>query len=222
MPDPERSVPRATYAALGITTALYVAIAIGVFGTLTVAEVIENGDTALAEAARPSLGEAGFVLMAIAALLATSSSVNANIYAAKGVTQKLTDIGQFPPFMAHPSPVRGSWGIVLSLALMLAMAVFFDLTAIASIGSAVALTLFMLLGIAAFGLRSETRSQGWIILLATMVTGGVLVIFVADTLESNPETFTAMLVIAVLAVVLDVVMRSRLAPGANVRGERSA
>jgi amino acid transporter len=218
MPDPERSVPRATYLALGITTALYVAIAIGVFGTLTVAEVIENGDTALAEAARPSLGEAGFVLMAIAALLATSSSVNANIYAAKGVTQKLADIGQFPSVMAQPSPVRGSWGIVLSLALMLVMAVFFDLTAIASIGSAVALTLFLLLGIAAFGLRSETRSQGWIILLAIVVTGAVLVIFVADTLDSNPETFTAMLVIAALAIVLDFVMRTLLPARTRLQG----
>ena len=41
------------YAALGVTPLLYVLISLGVFGTLTVAEVIKYGETAIAEAARP-------------------------------------------------------------------------------------------------------------------------------------------------------------------------
>jgi len=59
LPDPARNLPRAMYLALGITTALYVLISVGVFGTLTVEEVLANGDTALAQAAKPALGEAG-------------------------------------------------------------------------------------------------------------------------------------------------------------------
>ena len=59
------------YAALGVTTVLYVLISLGVFGTLTVEEVIGYGETAIAEAARPALGDAGFTMMAVAALLAT-------------------------------------------------------------------------------------------------------------------------------------------------------
>jgi amino acid transporter len=72
LPDPARNLPRAIYIALGITTVLYVLISVGVFGTLTVEEVIANGDTALAQAAKPAPGEAGFVMMAIAALPANS------------------------------------------------------------------------------------------------------------------------------------------------------
>src|SRR5215212_3378836 len=53
--DPARNLPRAMYIALGITTALYVLISVGVFGTLTVEEVIANGDTALAQAAKLAL-----------------------------------------------------------------------------------------------------------------------------------------------------------------------
>ena len=40
--------------ALGLTTATYVLISIGVFGTLTVDEAIGYGETAIAEAARPA------------------------------------------------------------------------------------------------------------------------------------------------------------------------
>ena len=51
--DPARELPKAMYLALGVTTVLYVLIALGVFGTLTVDEAIGYGETAIAEAARP-------------------------------------------------------------------------------------------------------------------------------------------------------------------------
>ena len=87
--DPARSVPRATYLALLIAGGLYVLISLGVYGTLTVDQVIASGDTALAEAAEPALGQAGYTMMAIAALLATGSSINANLFAAGNLTASL-------------------------------------------------------------------------------------------------------------------------------------
>lgn len=51
------------------------------------------GATAVAEAARPALGDAGFTAVTIAALLATSSSVNATLYASKGFTGTLAQVG---------------------------------------------------------------------------------------------------------------------------------
>jgi len=61
--DPSRQLPRAAYLALGIATVIYVAVALGVFGTLTVDEVISSGGTALAVAAEPTLGRAGYWLV---------------------------------------------------------------------------------------------------------------------------------------------------------------
>ena len=46
-------------------------------------------------------------MMAIAALLATASSVNANFFAAGNMTESLADDGQFPPVFGAP---RRSWG----------------------------------------------------------------------------------------------------------------
>ena len=68
--------------------------------------MISYGETAIAEAARPTLGDAGFTMMAIAALLATSSSVNATLYAAGGLTGMLAGAGQFRP---SSGAARG-WG----------------------------------------------------------------------------------------------------------------
>ena len=102
--------------ALGVTTVTYVLIALGVFGTLTVDEVIGYGETAIAEAARPALGDAGFTIMAIAALLATSSSVNATLYASSGLTAMLAEAGQFPPFFGRGSRLGKNGGMLITAA----------------------------------------------------------------------------------------------------------
>ena len=70
-PRAATSPARPTSHSGGSRALVYILIAIGVFGTLSVAEVIEYGETAIAEAARPTLGDAGFVIMAIVALLST-------------------------------------------------------------------------------------------------------------------------------------------------------
>ena len=65
--DPARQLPRALFLALGIATVVYVAVALGVFGTLEVQEVIDSGGTALAVAAEPTLGRAGYWMMSVTA-----------------------------------------------------------------------------------------------------------------------------------------------------------
>lgn len=205
LPDPGRNLPRATYLALAITTVLYVLIALGVFGTLTVQQVMDNGDTALAVAARPALGDAGFALMAVAAMVATSSSVNANIFAATGSTAKLAESGMFPPAFGQLAHIGGTRGLVISVAIVLLLANLVDLTAIASLGSAVALAIFLVISGAAFRLRARTNSRAWVLVLGVVLTLGVLVVFSIQTLRTAPQTFTAIIAILAMAIVLDLV-----------------
>lgn len=219
LPNPSRTLPRAMYLALGITTVLYVSVSLGVFGTLTVQEVIDNGETALAVAAKPALGEAGFAIMAVAALLATSSSVNANLYAATGSTAKLAEAGQFPPVFGQSARVGGTLGLVISVGLVLLLANLVDLTAIASLGSVVALGIFLITSLAALRLRRETGSNVLVIVAAIVATAFVLVVFAVQTLRKAPQTFAAMVGILALAVVLDLTWSRVRAHRAAVVGD---
>ncbi|MGW0175559.1 APC family permease [Rhodococcus sp. NPDC003322] len=203
LPDPSRNLPRAMYLALGITIALYILISVGVFGTLTVDEVIANGDTALAVAAKPTLGDAGFAIMAFAALLATSSSANANLYAAVGSTAKLAEAGSFPPVFGKRARIGGTVGLTITAVLILLLALFVDLTAIASLGSVVALAIFLVTSIGAFRLRKEIRARTSILVAGIALTAIVLAVFAVQTLRTAPETFAGMVAILVLAVVLE-------------------
>ena len=211
--DPARELPLAMYIALGVTAITYILISLGVFGTLTVDEVVGYGETAIAEAARPALGDAGFTMMAIAALLATSSSVNATLYASGGLTAMLAQERQFPPFFGRDSTLGPHAGVLVTAALMLIVANLVDLSAIASVGSAISLLIFLLVGAAGYKLRAEIGARTAIVIAAILVTAVVLVAFAVDTFRNAPETFSAILAIALLAVVLDAVWK-RVRPAA--------
>jgi amino acid transporter len=205
--DPVRGLPIAMYSALAVAATLYVLISLGVFGTLTVDEVVGYGETAIAEAARPALGDAGFLMMAIAAVLATTSSTNATLYASGGLTRMLADVGQFPGFFGGRSRLGTHSGLLITAALVLVVANLVDLSAIASVGSAIALMVFVLVGIAGYRRRGETGAHPVIAVAAIAVSTIVLVFFIVDTLRNDMTTFVAILAILLLAVVLDAIWK---------------
>jgi amino acid transporter len=207
--NPSHDLPRAMTGALGITGLTYVLIAIAVFGTLTVAQVIQYGPTAIAEAARPALGEAGFTLMAATAMLSTAGATNATLYASGGMTAMLAKVGLFPAFFGSGSRLGAKAGLLITGGVVLIVANFVDLSAIASVGSATALVLFLVICAAAYRLRANTDSNLVLILLAATVTAVVLVAFSIDTLRNAPQTFVAMILIGVVAVVFDAIWRTR-------------
>ncbi len=67
--------------------------------------------------------------------------------------------------------------------------------------------IFLLVGVAGYRRRANTGSQALIVLAAIAVTATVLAFFAVDTLRNAPETFTAIVGIALLSVILDFVWK---------------
>jgi amino acid transporter len=200
---PARQLPRAMYLALAIATIIYIAIALGVFGTLTVEKVISSGGTALAVAAEPALGKAGYWLMSVTALFATAGATNAGLYPAPGLSERLAETGQFPPLMARKFGGRVSAGLLFEALACLVLALVFKLDAIASIGSAIALLIFSLITVAHWRIRSDTGALAVMLILAITTAGVVLVTFVFTTLIHEPASIATLLIILVLSIGLD-------------------
>jgi amino acid transporter len=201
--DPSRQLPRAMAIAIGLATVIYVAVALGVFGTLTVAEVIESGPTAIAVAAQPVLGQAGYLLMSVTALFATAGATNAGLYPAAGLSEHLASTGQFPPPMGRRLADRAPVGLLVAAVVILVMVIAFDLSAIASIGSAVALTIFGLVTLGHLRVRSQTGARLSILLLALATTGVTLLTFVFTTLIKEPASMVTLLGILLISLGLD-------------------
>jgi chromate transport protein ChrA len=109
----------------------------------------------------------------------------------------------FPSFFGAGSRLGKHAGLLITAGLVLLVANLVDLSAIASVGSAVALVIFLLVGIAGYRRRADTGSNTAIVLLAISVTAVVLGFFAVDTAQNAPETFTAIVAIGLLAVILD-------------------
>ena len=216
--DPGRQLPRAVYLALGIATIVYVAVALGVFGTLTVDEVVSSGGTALAVAAEPVLGSAGYWLMSVTALFATAGATNSGLFPAAGLGEQMAAVGQFPPVMGRRVGGRAPVGILVTVLIAVVLAVFFDLNSIASLGSAVALVVFTVVTLGHIRIRRETGAQLWLLILAEVTTVVVLVAFAATTLVDEPGTAVAFVAVIVLGVVMDFVWKRRAGHQSTVGG----
>ena len=206
---PRRELPKAMYLALGIATVIYVAVSLGVFGTLTVHEVIASGGTALAVAAQPTLGQAGYWLMSVTGLFATAGATNGGLYPATGLSDQLASSGQFPPLMGRRLGGRASVGLLITAAGAVALAVAFSLTAIASIGSAVALLVFLLVTVGHLRVRAETRARAWVLVLGVATTGLAFLTFVVTTLINEPASAVTMAAILLLSAVIDLLWKRR-------------
>ena len=207
--DPPHQLPRAVYLALGIATAVYVAVALGVFGTLTVDEVVASGGTALAVAAQPVLGDAGYWLMSVTALFATAGATNSGLYPAAGLCEHMASTGQFPPVLGRRFRDRAPAGILLTAAVAVALSIGFALTAIASIGSAVALIVFALVSTGHLRVRGETGARTWLLVLAVGSAVIVLVTFAFTTLVEEPATAVTLVVILLVSIALDLGWKRR-------------
>jgi amino acid transporter len=201
--DPHRELPKAMYLALGLATVIYVAVSIGVFGTLPVHEVVASGATALAVAAQPVLGQFGFWLMGITGLFATAGATNGGLYPAVGLTEQLAQSRQFPPLMGRRLRGRYPVGLLLTAAVAAVMAIGFSLSAIASIGSAVALLVFMLVTIGHLRVRHETGANVIVLWLGILTTGVAFLAFVVTTLVQEPASIVTLVVIFALSIGLD-------------------
>jgi amino acid transporter len=202
LPNPSRQLPKAIYFALVIATTIYVAVSLGVFGTLTADQVVEYGTTALAEAAKPTLGQAGYVLMVITALFSTTGAVNAGLYPSIGMTAHLASVGQFPPVFGR-SVGRFPVGLIVMAVLAIILVVGFDLNKIASIGSAVALLVFSAVSVAHLRLYRTTGASVIVLVIGLVATLGTFVVFCTTTLVDEPATAFALIAIIVIAVVVD-------------------
>lgn len=133
--DPHRNTGRAIVISIAICALIYVALAIAVAGNLPLSEVIAAQDFALAEAARPALGDAGVWFTAIIAIVATASGVTASMFAASRMLAMLTRMKETPHrHFGLPGNLR-THTTIYTFALAMALTILFDLKRIAALGA---------------------------------------------------------------------------------------
>jgi len=175
MPNPAKTLPRAMIAAILLVMALYVAISFAVFGNLATDKIIAAKDFALAQAALPIFGKVGFTVVAITALIATASAINANLYAATNVTYQLAKDGELPQAFGKPI-AHSREGLIISGILVIFLSLLFDLGEIATIGSISVLFVHTVTHIGHLKIIAKTGASKILVALAALLSSLAMVL----------------------------------------------
>ena len=220
MPDPSKTLPRSIYGAIAIVMLIYVGAALAVFGNLPLAEIVKAKDYAMAEAARPVFGQAGFTIIAIAALLSAASSINANLYSTANMTYLLAKDGVLPEIDARKLWRTGTGGLLTTAVLILVLANCLDLSRIAVLGSIVYLVVYSAVHWGHLkSLCPETGASQLVVILAFVTNIAVLAIFSFQTALINPSIIYLLIGLLILAVLIELYMQK--VRGRTIDGMRS-
>ena len=185
--DPKRSLPVAYIGGVLVVIVFYVLVAMVVIGHLGFTEVAKASDHVLSVAAEDFLGRAGYVAIVIAALMATSSAINATFYGTGRLAYIVARSGELPRELERTMRGQHLEGTLITAVLALLIANFVPLEAIATMGSAGFLLLFMAVNLAAVRLARDTGGRAWISALAALSTAVALIVLCVEV-EENPAT----------------------------------
>jgi amino acid transporter len=196
MRDPRKMLPRALYTSVLLVIALYLAVSLTVTGNLSDYEIEQSKDYALAEAAKPFLGQFGFRLIAIAALFSTASAINATLFGAANVCYMIARDGGLPAGLSRTEWRGATGGLVLTAALVLAVMLSFDLSGIAMMGSAAFLLIYAAVNAGHLKVLKATGASAPLVWLSLLTCLAMFVVLCAYIAREQPRALVALVVIA--------------------------
>jgi len=190
MQNPQRNLRLALIIAIVATAIIYVLVALAALGNLTPAEIAHDQEYVLAVAARPTMGQFGFVLISIAALLSTASAINATLFGAARLAMVMASEHALPRVFSWRERRRPvPW---VALLILTAASLGFTLTAplaiISTFASATFLLIFLAINLSAWRLRRRIGLAALWPLVGAVTTGASFLLLIAHTYVTAPRS----------------------------------
>jgi amino acid transporter len=215
--NPRRALPIAYLGGVAIAIALYVAIAAVVVGHLDFPSIARHSDVVLSTAAEGFLGSAGGAMVVAAALLATSSAINATLYGSGRLAYLIARSGELPASLErsiHGQPLEGMIGFAV---LTLLAVHFLPLSAIATMGSAGFLLIFFAVNVANVRLAADTGGHRWVSALAALTCAIAFAALCGNTWSDPARRWHLWVLAGLIAGSVAIELVYRLATGRVMR-----
>ena len=197
--NPEKNVGRAIIASLAICVVVYLLVAFAVASSLPLAQIVEAKNFALAEAAKPALGQYGVWFTVAIAILATASGIIASVFAVSRMLAMLSEMEIIPHrHFGMPGDIQ-KHTLVYTVVLAAALAAFFDLTRIASLGAIFYLLVDIAIHWGVFrNQKNDINANGAIVMTALVLD--IIVLGAMTILKGSSDPM--LLVIAAIGLLL--------------------
>jgi amino acid transporter len=190
MAKPERNLRRSLIIAIVATTVIYVTVAVVALGNLTSAQIQHDQEYVLAVAARPTMGQFGFMLIGVAALLSTASAINATLFGAARLAEAMAMQRALPHLFSLRERTRPvPWVALLVLtAASLGFTLAAPLEIISTFASATFLLIFFAINLSAWRLRHAIGIAGIWPFAGAVATAASFVLLMARTYADHPRS----------------------------------
>lgn len=184
---PKKNVGRAIVISILISLFVYLILAWAVSSNLSITEIINAQDYALAEAARPAFGNIGVWFTVVIAIIATITGIIASVFAVSRMLAMLTKMELIPhKHFGMPGGIQ-KHTLVYTIVIAMVLTIFFDLSRIASMGAILYLIMDMIIHWGVFKhLREKVRANPYIVLSAFILDGIILLAFIWVKWISDP------------------------------------
>jgi amino acid transporter len=208
--NPHRNIPRGIFGSIGITSVIYIILAVVAVGTLSLKDIIAAREYALAAAAGPSLGQVGHVLVGLAALLATSSAINGTIFGASRMTAEMSRMKEMPAAFSLRNRSNVPWSAVVVLTfLAIVFSISNSLESIAAFSSMIFLLLATAVSLANLRIHRQTHSRVLVVLTGIVLMLATLITLLVYLWKSKPRILVLSLGIFLVVVVIELVFSKR-------------
>ena len=195
--NPLKNIPRAYKYSVVFVIFLYIIIAAVTVGSLPFDEIATAEDYVLAEAAKPMLGQVGFTIITIAALISTFSAINASLYGGSRVSYEIAEDDELPHELTSKlwnQPI----GLFITAVVTIIVTSSLELESISTAGSIGFLLIFGIVNFVAFKLSDQIDGNKWISLTGFILCLIALVVLVSQQLKSN--FLSVMVAVSIIAV----------------------
>ena len=185
--EPEKNIGRSIVISLAVCVVVYLLVAAAVAGNLSVPQIIESRDFALAEAARPAFGRYGIWFTVGLAVVATVSGLVASTFAVSRMLAMLTEMKLVPHrHFGMPGGIQ-KHTLVYTVVFAITLTVLFDLTRIAALGAIFYLVMDVALhwGVLRY-LRQEVDARAWVLCTAIGLDLTILGAFLWTKATTDP------------------------------------
>jgi hypothetical protein len=211
MDQPEKNLPRSIVISIAIATVIYILVSLVAVGNLTPKQVADSGEYALAIAAKPFLGQGGFVLISLAALLSTASAINATLFGTARLGKVMAMEHALPRvFSFREKRVDVPWGSLVAITMMSLIFVnTTDLTKISSFASSTFLLIFAAINLSAFRLRKKIGAKPAISLIGCVLAFSALLILLWHLFKTDKHSLYIIAGMYIVTIVAELVFSER-------------
>jgi amino acid transporter len=210
MRNPAKELPRAMFLALGIVIVVYITVSSIVVMTLSLSAIDADQGHVLADSGREILGRVGFVVIGVAALLATASAVNATMFGDANLAYMVSKAGELPKDFARGVWRGGIGGLFIAAAITAAFVLFFPLAAVGQMASLAFLIVYGTVSVGHLRVRRETGAKPWLLVVAVVLNLALFLLLLGYTIHTGPvSTWLTLLAVLVFSFIFEFTYRKR-------------